>query len=968
VQRSWANDIDEDWVIENGDQTPTAFEIPEADKVIVRANLVETIIHSPQLTRAQLLHALGKIAIADYPEKYSELLPKLMAYITSNDQNVMSGALLSLYELTKKYEFKNSKDRAPLMKIVAESFPVLHRLFTTCVQHNSVEAALVLKSIAKIYFSCIQYSLPQELRVKENLAPWIQVFLQLIEKPSPPVPADTEPSLRHKFPWWQAKKWGYHILNRLFTRYANPSLSSDEYKKFAKEFLKDYAPQILQSYLKQLDAARNNQYVSPRVLQLNLTFLTDAVDHAPTWKILKGISIDLVKSILFPLLCFSNEDQELWESDPYEFVKTKFDLYEYFRSPVPAASQLIHQLVTSRKKTTLIPILSFCNQILLNYQATPLPTRNYRAKDGALAVIGTISGILEKDENFSSQLEGLLVAHVFSEADSPAPFLRARACWAIHNFADVPFSNPENILRCLQVVAKCMKDGELPVKIQAALALGVLIDKEPIQQQLRPMLSEVMQELLNLTNESDIDDLSTVMEAMIETFGEDMAPFAVSLTTQLRDTFMRMIGEADGEEDENKALAAMGVLRTIVTFIRMMDESQQILAQLEQVLLPLMQSVLDQALLDFFEEIFEMITTFTYNADKISPAMWAVYPSIYNCFKQSAFDYFNDMLPCFDNYISRDANTIISNPQLLNMLIDMTSTIIQGNESGEVEKSNACKLIEVMLLNMTGQIDQLIPGFIESNLAVFQEAETTSLKVCSLEVVINSIYYNPLLALGYLDSKNHTNPFFTAWFTNIQKFTRVHDIKLCLLTLCKIFLMNFNDVPATVRAGYHQAMLVVIDLFRRLPDAYKHRKELEEMEEEEEEEEDGEEIEDEDDEGNEGEDIEDEDVINPDDVEYMNLLREAGKHRENGDDDDDDFYGDDVELEEELEQTTPLDQINEYIVFQETFKALSHQNQGAFSALTQGLDATQMQFLNELNNLADQKRTELAQKAQGGNN
>jgi len=109
-------------------------------------------------------------------------------------------------------------------------------------------------------------------------------------------------------------------------------------------------------------------------------------------------------------------------------------------------------------------------------------------------------------------------------------------------------------------------------------------------------------------------------------------------------------------------------------------------------------------------------------------------------------------------------------------------------------------------------------------------------------------------------------------------------------------------------------------------------------------------------------------VINPDDVEYMNLLREAGKHRENGDDDDDDFYGDDVELEEELEQTTPLDQINEYIVFQETFKALSHQNQGAFSALTQGLDATQMQFLNELNNLADQKRTELAQKAQGGNN
>jgi len=39
--------------------------------------------------------------------------------------------------------------------------------------------------------------------------------------------------------------------------------------------------------------------------------------------------------------------------------------------------------------------------------------------------------------------------------------------------------------------------------------------------------------LLNLTNESDIDELSTVMELMIEHFGEEMAPFAFSLCSQL---------------------------------------------------------------------------------------------------------------------------------------------------------------------------------------------------------------------------------------------------------------------------------------------------------------------------------------------------------------------------------------------------------------------------------------------------
>jgi len=47
------------------------------------------------------------------------------------------------------------------------------------------------------------------------------------------------------------------------------------------------------------------------------------------------------------------------------------------------------------------------------------------------------------------------------------------------------------------------------------------------------MLAGIMQELLNIANESDIDELSTVMETMIEMFGEEMAPFAVSLCTQL---------------------------------------------------------------------------------------------------------------------------------------------------------------------------------------------------------------------------------------------------------------------------------------------------------------------------------------------------------------------------------------------------------------------------------------------------
>jgi len=242
------------------------------------------------------------------------------------------------------------------------------------------------------------------------------------------------------------------------------------------------------------------------------------------------------------------------------------------------------------------------------------------------------------------------------------------------------------------------------------------------------MLAGIMQELLNIANESDIDELSTVMETMIEMFGEEMAPFAVTLCTQLvgplcfsplliccltrpffflslnlqRDSFLRMVTEAEGEDDENKMVSAMGMLRTIVTFVRMMDESTQILRQLEICFLPMMQLVLEEAMLgefflilfsllphglisfvpslliasDYLEEVLEMISTFAYNSNGgISPALWSLLPVLHGCFKNGASDYFSEMLPCFENYISIDPKGFLSNPQGITLTLDVISSV-----------------------------------------------------------------------------------------------------------------------------------------------------------------------------------------------------------------------------------------------------------------------------------------------------
>ena len=116
VQKNWSplkddDDEDDDEDVENAapqEIDPTVFQVPEQDKAVVRANILESVIYAPTNTRSQLLTALGKIAHADYPDKFQDFMPKLMKCLTSNDQQALYGALLSLYELVKKYEYDHS--------------------------------------------------------------------------------------------------------------------------------------------------------------------------------------------------------------------------------------------------------------------------------------------------------------------------------------------------------------------------------------------------------------------------------------------------------------------------------------------------------------------------------------------------------------------------------------------------------------------------------------------------------------------------------------------------------------------------------------------------------------------------------------------------------------------------------------------------------------------------------------------
>jgi hypothetical protein len=152
-----------------------------------------------------------------------------------------------------------------------------------------------------------------------------------------------------------------------------------------------------------------------------------------------------------------------------------------------------------------------------------------------------------------------------------------------------------------------MADPDLPVRVEAALALQPLIRHDIIRTNMQQNIPQIMQQLLKLANEVDVDALSNVMEDFVEVFATELTPFAVALSEQLRDTYLRIVRELleknekrdeeeYGEYLDDKSITALGVLQTIGTLILTLESTPDVLLHMESILMPVIKVTLENKL------------------------------------------------------------------------------------------------------------------------------------------------------------------------------------------------------------------------------------------------------------------------------------------------------------------------------------------------------------------------------------
>ncbi|KAH9028652.1 ARM repeat-containing protein [Lactarius hengduanensis] len=947
--------------------------ISPADRAALKTNILPLLAGSPsRVITVQLASTLKTLISHDFPERWPELLGGAKALLASSNIREVGAGTVIVLEMVRAFRFRQKSEI--LTGVVEETFATLVTLATNLLNSPPPGAEqdipAILHFILKAYKHSIVLNLSRYQQSAEGLVPWGRLLFQVVNLriPADAVPADEEE--RERSEWWKAKKWAYGILGRLFHRFGNPSqLPSplqEEYGTFAQHFVTSFAPEIFKVYLHQIELYVSGQvWLSKKCQYQILQFFTECVKPQSTWALLKPHFESLVSNFVFPNLSFTPARQELWQSDPIDYTRTSIDEYENYSSPVAAATTFLCRLVSSRTKATFLPILGFVNSVLDAQPAAP-------QRFGALNMLSALSPFAMRHPDVKHKMEGFTLQHILPEFTAQEGYMRAVANEVVASEVRnrITWTSDESLSKVFRAVAAGLDDAELPVRVHAALTLTEMVSShESVKAAVAPQVGKVIQDLLKLSDETDLDILNSSMETMVEHFQDELLPVAAQLTARLCESYMRLVREAiaseenapkgedletfmEAESDDDKTYAAMGVAKTLST----------ILAQVQEVIIPVIRYTLENKVLDLFDNVYELVDSLTFKSRSISPNMWPVFELTYELFRTDAIDFLDEMLPSLDNFVSYGTDIFRSRADYRQKALDIYTTALSSDHLGDNDRVNGCKLAESLLLNLRGHIDDKLELIVATAFGHIDKAETKAFELANLEVLINTVLYNPGAALALIAAQRPggARVFFDRWFVAVNAdrgLPRVHDKTLSIVALSALLEMEPVAVPAELRDGWPGIVGGAIRVFKGLPKAVAARKALQDSLQEDEEDED------EDEQRLLNLNEEEGDVWDEDSA-YIEMLakegqrlREAAERKEHDVDGAASDVSDEEEIEEELGFISPLDTVNPYVTFKQALSTLEVKDRAMYQAATTSLNVEQQTLLMEIMRMAEEGTT-----------
>lgn len=812
--------------------------IDKDEKPVIRERIMFVMVKLERQLCNQLIPALAIIVSYDYPDhwdNFQDLVLKLLS--NSGDVRSIYVGILGFNELCRSFRWKKNEVRAQkLDPIIVQYFPSLLQLAKSILAapSDNYESAEIVKLVLKCYKFVTYLDLPVVLQENQAVVDWITFHVDVINMQLPASVFKLPLDERSNSSWVKCQKWAFHNLGRIYERYGSKSLSRRfEYDAFLQLFQSSVLPQLFNVYLEKLQLWRQGQqWISNESLYYIVGFVEQCCVKKNTWEMVVPHLEFLISQVTFSVFRPSDETLEMFENEPEEYIHTILDQFEDSSSPENAVISFLFTLVEKRGQTTLQPLLEFIYAKLNECNQQPDSIEVAKDRESAMRILGPIAHkLISPKFQMASQMEDFLKTFIFPCFQSPYPFLRARACNVSSKFDDLDYKDPSYIQSIFTGVMTCFGEVEqLPVQIEAALALQSFLKFDEFKYSLSAIIVPTMEQLLELSNKFDSDIIPMVMQECVESFSDQLEPFAENLMAKLSEQVLRLleemrdasnqdVDEFNGYDDlSDKQTAILGIVNTMITVLLYFEKSSEAIGNLEPYYSPVIQYIFEHCIDDFYAEASELIENTLFLTRKVSANMWHLFGGFVQMLvKEDTTLFLEDALPALKNYLVYGSEMIKSSEEIQGMMIQLIMKILMVSPDGsddddeEIGSNDICQISElatyfVLALDQKSAskyVGHLVEQSIKYLTTEDPAYKSSNNKIQIINVFLSSVVIDPSTSLEKLVSMNAFEGVMEMWFSLTDKLTRVFDIKLNILATMSILRIPTDGL---VQIGLGQAL------------------------------------------------------------------------------------------------------------------------------------------------------------------
>eukprot|EP00934_Nitzschia_sp_Nitz4_P009244 Nitzschia sp. Nitz4//scaffold21_size171442//24428//27509//NITZ4_002145-RA/size171442-processed-gene-0.41-mRNA-1//-1//CDS//3329542363//9234//frame0 len=670
--------------------------ISPADRNTIKENLVELMCTVPPIIQSQISESISLIADVDYPKNWQNLVPALVQKLNSPDMAVVNGVLSTANSIFKSFRYVQRGDelyekilytlkqfQEPLLQMFIQMGKAVEGYAND--PQQLVPRFEALRLMCRIFFSLNFQDLPEFF--EDHMKEWMDEFAKYLNYKNPLLVDDSEedePS--------PVDKLQTAIIQCL-------KLYSDKDEEPFIPFLPNFTTLVWNLLVSLTAYPKHDSLVTT-----SIKFLSSLVGkqmHSNLFQAEETLR-QIVAKIVIPNMMVRESDEEKFEDDPQEYIMTEIEGSDS-ESRRKCSRDLLRDMCRQFEAQTTAICMEHISSMLAEFGANP---SKWAAKDTAIHLMLGIAIRLESHRGVSELNPNVNLIEFFSSQVFPElqdsnhsnrPVVKATALKFVCTFRK-QFTK-EQLKALMPLMISHLSSPSVVVHTLAAYgierALMCTEEETPGQKKigksdLTPLLETLFTGLFAIIDNTEWNENEHVMKCTMRTLaraGSDVIPVTGIVFSKLAVALERVCKNPRNPSYNHYLFESIAAL---VRNCCSVDASKT--GELEQLLFPPFQTVLQMDILEFTPYVFQVLAQlleYRSEGSGLGPAYTSLFPPLLTASLWEKRGNVPGLVRLLRAYLKRAA------PELVESLVPMLG-IFQSLNASKATEASAFVLLEAL--------------------------------------------------------------------------------------------------------------------------------------------------------------------------------------------------------------------------------------------------------------------------------